>query len=94
MHTHGFAYADAHEQRAPGADAQPFRDECMCVLATFLAPSARKELLLDACVRDTAMKQLVWTTHPDVVSPLHPRPWASLTDCAVPPDIRKRLRPP
>ncbi|TDL29970.1 hypothetical protein BD410DRAFT_823929 [Rickenella mellea] len=50
---------------------QPFREECMCVLATFLSPNSRKELLLDAVVRDTAIKNLVWTTHPDIFQTMY-----------------------
>jgi hypothetical protein len=52
----------------PGVEDQPFRLECMRVIATFLRPGARKELSLDAIVRDTAIRKLEHSTNPDVVS--------------------------
>lgn len=49
---------------------QPFRDETLRVVATFMRPGGygKKELALDQDVRDEVMRGLVFTTHPDVVS--------------------------
>lgn len=50
------------------SEAQPFRTEVQRVLATFVLPGSRKELLLDAEERDLALSESALTTHPDVVS--------------------------
>lgn len=50
--------------------AQPFRDECARIVATFFRPGASKELSLSHEVRDTIVRHLTWNTHPDVVSAL------------------------
>lgn len=47
---------------------QPFRIETLQIVATFLRPNAKKELSLDADVRDELLRGLERTTHPDVVS--------------------------
>ena len=51
---------------------QPFREECLRIVATFLTPGATKELPLDPVVRDTVIRDLTWNTHPDVVSLFSP----------------------
>lgn len=52
-----------------GDDSQPlFRLECARVVATFLQPGSRKELNLDSAVRDTAIRNVMLSSHPDVVS--------------------------
>ena len=51
---------------------QPFREECLRIVATFLTPGAAKELPLDPVVRDTVIRELTWNTHPDIVSILPP----------------------
>lgn len=45
-----------------------FREECMRIVATFLRPESSKELSLDATVRETIIRDLRTSTHPDVVS--------------------------
>ncbi|TFY57126.1 hypothetical protein EVJ58_g7213, partial [Rhodofomes roseus] len=45
---------------------QPFKEECMRIVATFLRPGTAKELPLDAALRDTTIRDLTWNTHPDV----------------------------
>ncbi|KAF9498698.1 hypothetical protein BDN71DRAFT_1503764 [Pleurotus eryngii] len=47
-------------------DKQPFRVECMRIVATFLQPGAVKELPLDGIIRDTVVRDLTSSTHPDV----------------------------
>lgn len=51
----------------PLACDQPFQSECMRIIATFLKPGAAKELPLDPDVRETAVRDLAWNTHPDAV---------------------------
>lgn len=46
----------------------PFKEECMRVVATFLKAGSPKELNLDAMIRDSIIRDLVHSTHPDVVS--------------------------
>jgi hypothetical protein len=46
---------------------QPFRNETLQIVATFIRPHAKKELSLDADVRDELLRGLERTTHPDVV---------------------------
>ncbi|KZT36672.1 hypothetical protein SISSUDRAFT_1049503 [Sistotremastrum suecicum HHB10207 ss-3] len=50
---------------------QPFRDEALRIVATFLRPGAVKELALDEIVREAVLKNLVWNTHPDVFQPAY-----------------------
>ncbi|KAG8699670.1 hypothetical protein FRC09_006466, partial [Ceratobasidium sp. 395] len=52
---------------------QPFRTETLQVVATFLRPNAKKELSLDADVRDELLRALERTTHPDVFTPAYTR---------------------
>lgn len=46
----------------------PFKEECMRIVATFLRSDSSKELSLDAMVRETIIRDLRTSTHPDVVS--------------------------
>ena len=50
-----------------GFPSQPFKKECIRIIATFLRPDAVKELPLTDTVRFRAIKALAHTTHPDVV---------------------------
>ncbi|KAH9833778.1 uncharacterized protein C8Q71DRAFT_860050 [Rhodofomes roseus] len=50
---------------------QPFKEECMRIVATFLRPGTAKELPLDAALRDTTIRDLTWNTHPDVFLPVY-----------------------
>ncbi|KAG9124141.1 hypothetical protein FRC07_012685 [Ceratobasidium sp. 392] len=52
---------------------QPFRTETLQIVATFLRPNAKKELSLDADVRDELLRGLERTTHPDVFMPAYTR---------------------
>jgi len=57
----------------PQTDELPFKKECMRIVTTFLTPNSPKELNLDATVRDTIIRDLAHSTHPDIVSILeHP----------------------
>ena len=47
---------------------QPYKKECMRIIATFLRPGAVKELSLDDDLRHTVIRNLAYSTHPDVVS--------------------------
>jgi len=47
------------------------RDECVRIVATFFCPGAAEELLLDAVLRDTVIRNLTWSTHPDVFLPVY-----------------------
>jgi hypothetical protein len=51
-----------------GNMGQPFRKECMRVIATFLRPGATKELPLDDLLRHNTIRNLAYSTHPDIVS--------------------------
>lgn len=77
------------------AERQPFRQECMRIVTTFLQPGAAKELTLDAIVRDTCIKKFATNTHPDTVSPNFwnnsSRSRRSRTVCA---NIRRSIPPP
>ncbi|KAF7965682.1 hypothetical protein HWV62_42360 [Athelia sp. TMB] len=44
-----------------------FRKECMDVVATFVKANSPKQLNLDAVVRDTLIRDLRHSTHPDVI---------------------------
>ncbi|KAI0940206.1 hypothetical protein AcV5_001377 [Taiwanofungus camphoratus] len=60
--------------RGPGlaqAGEQPFREECMRIVATFLRPGAAKELPLDPALRDAVIRDLTWNTHPDIFLPIY-----------------------
>lgn len=55
---------------APSAEApdnEALKLECSRAIATFLTPDSMKELPLDAVVRDTAVRNLSLSSHPDVV---------------------------
>lgn len=52
---------------AAAAGGQPFREECMHIVETFLRPGGQKELTLDERVRDTALRSVALSTHPIVV---------------------------
>jgi hypothetical protein len=58
---------------------QPFRTETLQIVATFLRPNAKKELSLDADVRDELLRGLERSTHPDIVSPCSWRVFPPLT---------------
>jgi hypothetical protein len=51
-------------------DADPFYVECSRIIATFLSPGSPKELLLEDTVRDTVIRNLSLSCHPDIVSQL------------------------
>lgn len=58
----------------------PLRIECARIVATFLKPGSRQELTLDSTVRDTAIRNVMLSSHPDVVGfpffhPVHSPDW-------------------
>ncbi|KAG8741987.1 hypothetical protein FRC10_002145 [Ceratobasidium sp. 414] len=63
---------------------QPFRTETLQVVATFFRPNAKKELSLDADVRDELLRKLVKTTHPDVFMPAYTRIYDLVDASSVP----------
>ncbi|KZT70343.1 hypothetical protein DAEQUDRAFT_764788 [Daedalea quercina L-15889] len=63
---------------------QPFRQECMRIVATFLRPDAAKELPLDPTVRDTVIRDLTWNTHPDVLLPIYEEMFQTLETISLP----------
>jgi hypothetical protein len=56
------------ENMGPHRSELPFKEECMRIVATFLRSDSLKELSLDAVVRETIIRDLRTSTHPDVVS--------------------------
>jgi len=49
--------------------AQPFREEVLRIVATFMTPGkSKKELPLDETTRNMVVRNLAWSTHPNVVS--------------------------
>ncbi|KDQ64122.1 hypothetical protein JAAARDRAFT_187495 [Jaapia argillacea MUCL 33604] len=64
--------------------AQPFRDECTRVVSSFLRAGSSKELNIDADVRDSVFKELVWSTHPDVFLPLYEAAFTLLESSSIP----------
>ena len=63
---------------------QPFRDEALQIVATFIRPGSKKELALDQVVRDAVLKNLVWNTHPDVFLPAYEAIYDILETTSVP----------
>ncbi|QRW02332.1 regulator of G protein signaling domain protein [Ceratobasidium sp. AG-Ba] len=63
---------------------QPFRTETLHIVATFLRPHAKKELSLDADVRDELLRELEKTTHPDVFTPAYTRIYDLVDTSSVP----------
>ncbi|KAI0677199.1 hypothetical protein C8Q78DRAFT_1001625 [Trametes maxima] len=49
----------------PKAHTTHLQIECAQAAATFLRPGSPKELMLDADVRETLLRELAWNTHPD-----------------------------
>ncbi|PCH40785.1 hypothetical protein WOLCODRAFT_99298 [Wolfiporia cocos MD-104 SS10] len=70
-------------QAVPLAE-QPFRADCSRIVATFLTPGAAKELPLDPAVRDTAIRNLTWSTHPDVFLPVYEEIYDILSTISLP----------
>ncbi|KAG9101394.1 hypothetical protein FS749_007482 [Ceratobasidium sp. UAMH 11750] len=67
---------------------QPFRAETLQIVATFFRPNAKKELSLDADVRDELLRGLVKTTHPDVFMPAYTRIYDLVDTSSVPNFVR------
>ncbi|KAG6919756.1 hypothetical protein DXG01_001590 [Tephrocybe rancida] len=65
-------------------DSNTFRNDCSRAVATFLTPGATKELLLDAIVRDTVIRNLSTSCHPDVFLPVYEEIYSLLERCSVP----------
>ncbi|KAB5594185.1 Regulator of G protein signaling domain containing protein [Ceratobasidium theobromae] len=63
---------------------QPFRTETLQIIATFIRPKAKKELSLDADVRDELLHNLERSTHPDVFAPAYARVYDLVDTCSVP----------
>ncbi|EPT00776.1 hypothetical protein FOMPIDRAFT_1121704, partial [Fomitopsis schrenkii] len=68
----------------PLACDQPFQSECMRIIATFLKPGAAKELPLDPDVRETAVRDLAWNTHPDAFLPIYEEIYYTLETISLP----------
>ncbi|KDQ64127.1 hypothetical protein JAAARDRAFT_52120 [Jaapia argillacea MUCL 33604] len=64
--------------------SQPFREECSRVVSAFLRPGARKELNIDSDLRDDVLKDLMWTTHPDVFLPIYDSIYTLLQSSSLP----------
>lgn len=45
-----------------------FQEECLRIVATFIKPDSSKELNLEAVVRESIVRDVAQSTHPDVVS--------------------------
>ncbi|KAF8602587.1 hypothetical protein BDV93DRAFT_523956 [Ceratobasidium sp. AG-I] len=63
---------------------QPFRAETLSIVATFLRQNAKKELTLDADVRDEVLRGLERSTHPDVFMPAYSRIYDLVDASSVP----------
>ena len=58
---------------------QPFRHECERVAQTFAKAGGSKEIVVDSQIRDMVLRDLTWTTHPDIVRCL---PLLSFFNCS------------
>ncbi|KAI0080786.1 hypothetical protein K474DRAFT_1657268 [Panus rudis PR-1116 ss-1] len=65
-------------------DRQPFRQECLCVLKTFLRDGSSRELSLDGRVREMIVRDLTWTTHPDVFLSAYEQTYDTLSTISLP----------
>ncbi|CEL63911.1 hypothetical protein RSOLAG1IB_05676 [Rhizoctonia solani AG-1 IB] len=63
---------------------QPFRNEMLQIVATFIRPGAKKELNLDMDVRDELLRRLEKSTHPDVFATAYARIYDLVDGCSVP----------
>ncbi|CAE6444437.1 unnamed protein product [Rhizoctonia solani] len=63
---------------------QPFRNETLQIVATFIRPGAKKELNLDMDVRDELLRELEKSTHPDVFAPAYAQIYDLVDGCSVP----------
>ncbi|RDB19917.1 hypothetical protein Hypma_012964 [Hypsizygus marmoreus] len=68
--------ADSHETH--------FCAECQRIIATFLSPGAPKELSLDATVRDTVIRNLGSSCHPDIFLPVYEEIYDLMEKCSIP----------
>lgn len=51
----------------PSLSDQPFRHECERVAQTFVKTGGSKEIMVDSQIRNMVIRDLTWTTHPDIV---------------------------
>ncbi|KAI5117863.1 hypothetical protein M0805_006566 [Coniferiporia weirii] len=65
-------------------DEQPLRAEVKNILATFIVPNAKKELLLSAAMRDRTIREAGQTTHPDVFLPIYEAMYESIESVSLP----------
>ncbi|KAJ1309290.1 hypothetical protein OPQ81_004952 [Rhizoctonia solani] len=63
---------------------QPFREETLQIVATFIRPGAKKELNLDMEVREELLRGLEKTTHPEVFAAAYARIYDLVDGCSVP----------
>ncbi|CAE6444333.1 unnamed protein product [Rhizoctonia solani] len=63
---------------------QPFRNETLQIVATFIRPGAKKELNLDADIREELLRGLEKSTHPDIFAPAYARIYELVDGCSVP----------
>ncbi|CAE6522724.1 unnamed protein product [Rhizoctonia solani] len=63
---------------------QPFRNETLQIVATFIRPGAKKELNLDTDVKEELLRGLEKSTHPDVFAPAYARIYELVDECSVP----------
>ncbi|KAG5648704.1 hypothetical protein DXG03_000051 [Asterophora parasitica] len=66
------------------SETQRLNTECQRAVATFLSPGSSKELLLDATVRDTVIRNLSLDCHPDVFLPAYEEIYNLVERCSLP----------
>ncbi|KDN47395.1 hypothetical protein RSAG8_03535, partial [Rhizoctonia solani AG-8 WAC10335] len=63
---------------------QPFRNETLQIVATFIRPGATTVLNLDTDVKEELLRGLEKSTHPDVFAPAYARIYELVDECSVP----------
>ncbi|KAF8725070.1 G protein signaling domain, partial [Rhizoctonia solani] len=63
---------------------QPFRNEILQIVATFIRPGAKKELNLDMDVREELLRGLEKSTHPDIFARAYAQIYDLVDGCSVP----------
>ncbi|CAL1700094.1 unnamed protein product [Somion occarium] len=65
-------------------ETQPFRHECMCVVQTFVKAASSKEIMVDGRIRDMVIRDLTWSTHPDIFLPIYEQAYDTLAAVSLP----------
>ncbi|KAK7696139.1 hypothetical protein QCA50_000789 [Cerrena zonata] len=63
---------------------QPFRHECERVVQTFVRTGGSKEIVVDGRIRDMVIRDLTWTTHPDIFLPIYEQAYDTLSTVSLP----------